>query len=245
MGMATKKHHLILACACSISFFAGLFVDKALPGHRLDPPFLETTTRGVVAELSATTIAATAYKEPPTEKGRNNQTSSTDFFDQIVQEAYQRVTKQKKTLPRNAFDITFWEDRKLLDFRFWKKHSGLTTKGGLQRLDRILLAKIYSGASSVFEYGLGESTYLANYLGVPRYAGIDSDPGWVNAAREKVDHSYRFYFADIGETKGWGYPKETLPKNVLDYQLAPLLVEQQAFDGRYLLLGQNALVVLH
>jgi hypothetical protein len=93
-----------------------------------------------------------------------------------------------------------------------------------------LLAEIYGKAESVFEYGLGESTYIANHVGVPRYAGIDSDASWVAMAREKVDSRFRFYFADIGETAAWGYPKTTLTKSIHDYQVQPLQTELLPFD---------------
>jgi hypothetical protein len=105
------------------------------------------------------------------------------------------------------------------------------TNGGLQPLDRVYLSKIYGDAESVFEYGLGESTYIADHMGVPRYAGIDSDAAWVAAAREKVSDHFRFYFADIGPTVAWGYPEsKDLSKSILNYQLMPLIVEPRPFD---------------
>ena len=48
-----------------------------------------------------------------------------------------------------------------------------------------------------------------------------------------------FYFADIGATIEWGYPKDqNLAKNILNYQLMPLIVEPKHFevymvDGRW------------
>ncbi len=42
------------------------------------------------------------------------------------------------------------------------------TEGGLVSTDRELLAGMYLNASSVFEFGLGESTHIAGYIGVPR-----------------------------------------------------------------------------
>lgn len=123
--------------------------------------------------------------------------------------------KEPRTPPL-VFDVNDWDTR---------------TEGGLQDLDRILLAELYGTAHSVFEYGLGESTYIANAMEVPRYAGIDSDAVWVTMAREKVSDHFRFYFADIGITKVWGHPTDpALAKNVLHYQLMPLIVEDQPFD---------------
>lgn len=143
-------------------------------------------------------------------------------FDQIVDTESEKALKINANAQanRNKFDIDFWEQR-----------SELTTTGGLRREDRILLASIYSNATSVFEFGLGESTYLANHLGVPRYAGIDSDAVWVTGVRDKVSPHFRFYFADVGKTREWGRPVEgSLKKNVWDYQLAPLHSEPLPFD---------------
>jgi len=69
--------------------------------------------------------------------------------------------------------------------------------GGLTDSDRELLASIYFNSSSVFEFGLGESTHIAAYVGVPRYSGVDNDPVWVVKARDgaEMDH-FRFSFAD-------------------------------------------------
>ena len=51
---------------------------------------------------------------------------------------------------------------------------------------------------------------------------------------------FRFYFADIGPTKKWGYPKNgTLLKNKFNYQVSSLLSEKNKpfdvymVDGRY------------
>lgn len=115
--------------------------------------------------------------------------------------------------------------------------------GGLDDADRQTIGDLYFKASSVFEFGLGESTLIAAAVNVPRYAGVDSDAVWVSKARETAIasgmHHFRFYFSDIGETKTWGRP--TLPdlaKSQYDYQLAALMAEPRAFDvylvdGRY------------
>lgn len=112
--------------------------------------------------------------------------------------------------------------------------------GGLSDTDRMLLAEIYSSANSVFEFGLGESTKIAAWVGVPRYVGVDSDATWVTNVRRDInmDH-FRFVFADIGPTREMGNPLiETLQKIPLSYQTAPLNDEMEAFDfylvdGRY------------
>lgn len=106
--------------------------------------------------------------------------------------------------------------------------------------DRMLLGQLYYNASSVFEFGLGESTKIAAHIGVPRYAGVDSDAEWVAKARTAsgMGH-FRFTFTDIGATGAWGMPEDALLQKIhFNYQVAPLAVESKAFDiylvdGRY------------
>mmetsp|Transcript_29382 Transcript_29382/g.62408 ORF Transcript_29382/g.62408 Transcript_29382/m.62408 type:complete len:306 (+) Transcript_29382:170-1087(+) len=115
------------------------------------------------------------------------------------------------------------------------------TGGGLDDSDRTLLASIYYNSTSVFEFGLGESTHIAAYVGVPRLAGVDSDAVWVSNARsgaQGMDH-FRFTFADIGDLGIYGRAlNETLSKIPYNYQSGPLHNELHAFDfyfidGRY------------
>jgi hypothetical protein len=142
-------------------------------------------------------------------------------FKDIVQE---QSAKIKLGMKRQNFDLSAWDKQ---------------TNGGLQDADRILLAKLYRQADSVFEYGLGESTYIADHVGVPKYAGIDSDVIWVDQTRKKVSPHFRFYYGDTGTTGEWGMPEQIdLTKNVWQYQLAPLEAELEPFDvymvdGRY------------
>lgn len=109
--------------------------------------------------------------------------------------------------------------------------------------------ELYRNADSVFEFGLGESTRIAAAVGVPRYAGIDSDAAWVSNVRGDVPLHYRFYFADIGPTKDWGYPTKDVLKGELNYQMVPLIAEPEPFgvymvDGRWRL-GCVLLSFLH
>ena len=107
----------------------------------------------------------------------------------------------------------------------WKRGNG-----GLVDEDRLLLARIYSQASSVFEFGLGESTRIAGAIGVPRFAGVDSDAKWVEFARSHSPPHFSFYFADVGETKPYGFPAQEYEKSIYNYQLAPLISQLDAFD---------------
>lgn len=148
---------------------------------------------------------------------------SMSVWNQVVSTAFQRTIRFRED-SAEKFDIKSWAEK---------------SDGGLADEDRNLLARYYSKADSVFEFGLGESTYIASTLKVPRYAGIDSDPQWIKDVRAKTMPHFRFYFADIGETGEWGIPKTPdLPKNVYNYQIMPLQAEPNPFDvylvdGRY------------
>ena len=101
-------------------------------------------------------------------------------------------------------------DLNLFDLQNWKKGTG-----GLQNTDRVLLSQIYSKANSIFEFGLGESTYIAAHMQQQKnrnksvvkattdnsnnftssnnfmyYAGIDSDQNWVREAYSTVLESF-------------------------------------------------------
>lgn len=92
------------------------------------------------------------------------------------------------------------------------------------------LGEIYGKAESIFEFGLGESTFLADHLRVGRYSGVDSDSEYISTVRNDVSSHFRFYFADIGQTVEWGYPQANLTKSVFNYQILPLLGEPLPFD---------------
>ncbi|KAL3910054.1 MAG: hypothetical protein SGARI_002306 [Bacillariaceae sp.] len=145
-------------------------------------------------------------------------TAATIMYDKILQ----NITHAKQN--RNEFVLEKWTHQ---------------TTGGLYDEDRVLLAKYYRNANSVFEYGLGESTYIANHVGVPRYAGIDSDVAYVDGVRQNTSSHFRFYYGDLGDTEAWGMPIEpNLPKAIWQYQVAPLQSELLPFDvymvdGRY------------
>jgi hypothetical protein len=64
--------------------------------------------------------------------------------------------------------------------------------------------------------------------------------------RESVTSTYRFYLADIGPATSFGFPTSpALSKQVLNYQLLPLIIEPYAFDV-YLVDGRWRLAcVLH
>eukprot|EP00040_Diaphanoeca_grandis_P024328 m.133595 g.133595 ORF g.133595 m.133595 type:complete len:360 (-) comp29684_c0_seq1:92-1171(-) len=78
--------------------------------------------------------------------------------------------------------------------------------GGLKEADRDILAKIYYESRSVFETGVGESTTIAIFTGVPRYTGVDCDPAWVHQVAQKAPPHYRLHWADIGPIGIWSLP---------------------------------------
>lgn len=172
-----------------------------------------------VEELGGMTVRDLGVQEQQNPSPFDKAVGQSSAFDKIAERAFSSVAVKLEEAPstklRRDFVVSNWTDK---------------TNGGLMDEDRELLGKIYRNASAVFEYGLGESTYIANYVGVQHYAGVDSDPVWVAQAREKVAKHFRFYLADIGTTKAWGYPTITLEKSEYQYQVAPLLSEPKPFD---------------
>ena len=148
--------------------------------------------------------------------GFSKMTTTDTAFDAMVHEADGLANDN---LPRRT-------ERPQFDVKTWAYKSS----GGLTDENRVKIAKIYRKAESVFEYGLGESTMIADHVGVPRYSGIDSDPVWIGNTRQNVSQHFRFYLADIGETGMWGRPKENLRKSPHNYMLAPLMAESRPFD---------------
>ena len=114
---------------------------------------------------------------PPQKEPMGNIAKSGEFetpkFDQMNDKLY-KIANKPVVLNRKPYSLGAVQD----------------TGGGLANSDRELLASLYYNSSSVFEFGLGESTHIAAYVGVPRFAGVDSDAVWVAKARggAKMDH---------------------------------------------------------
>lgn len=155
--------------------------------------------------------------------GRDNLLNHESIFDEVQNNLYTNAITPVE-MSRKRYSLQGWE----------------RGTGGLIDEDRLLLGDLYFLANSVFEFGLGESTRIAADVGVPRYAGVDSDAVWISKAREdaNMDH-FRFSFADVGETSKFGTPVKTeLRKIGYRYQVAALVIEKEAFDiyfvdGRY------------
>jgi len=160
------------------------------------------------------------FSTPPSFFGPSAFGKAADFAYAMVRSDFQKRVKARRR--RRTWDLEAWSrDRRIV-------------LGGLDREDRATIAQVYAKANSVFEFGLGESTFLADHLEVPRYAGIDSNINRINMCRQNVTASFRFYYADIGQTSsstGRAAGGEKLPpKTVYDSEIAPLMSEPLPFD---------------
>jgi len=170
--------------------------------------------------LSHDTFDDASFVSPSSYETKRSSISSN--FDKVVSNVFNKIVDQE----RNFVNGTSHQ-RKDFILKTWDKK----TEGGLYDEDRILLAKIYRQANSVFEFGLGESTYIADHVGVPRYAGVDSSVEWVDLTKQNVSNHFRFYYGDTGVTQKWGVPVNAkLVKSIWQYQIAPLQAELKPFD---------------
>eukprot|EP00557_Chaetoceros_sp_GSL56_P003055 CAMPEP_0176491812 /NCGR_PEP_ID=MMETSP0200_2-20121128/8635_1 /TAXON_ID=947934 /ORGANISM="Chaetoceros sp., Strain GSL56" /LENGTH=299 /DNA_ID=CAMNT_0017889273 /DNA_START=119 /DNA_END=1015 /DNA_ORIENTATION=+ len=191
---------------------------------------LETTTTTNISSKASTTNSIRATDQDHKAHQTNN--SSGGVLSPIETSKFDII---KQTLYKEASNIAKTTRKKITLEEGWKRGTG-----GLDDTDRMVLGELYYNATSVFEYGLGESTLIAAFTGVPRYSGIDSDPVWVTKARKEAgqDH-FRFYYGDIGDTASFGNPVDnTLQKIHYNYQMSGLALEDSAFDvylvdGRY------------
>lgn len=103
--------------------------------------------------------------------------------------------------------------------------------GGLSMRDLHLLGKYYSQSHSIFEFGVGKSTEVAALYDVSRYSGVDSSTDWLKSTAAKTPAHFRFYWADIGATKKWGFPVDNSGSSKYPfYSIGALAAEGKAFD---------------
>jgi hypothetical protein len=91
----------------------------------------------------------------------------------------------------------------------------LAAGGGMDEVEKLFLAEYLLRVRSVLEFGVGNSsTMIAARAGVPRYTGVDSDMAWVRDIRRSSPPHFRFVWADVGPTHGYGWPSDvaTHPK---------------------------------
>ena len=186
--------------------------------------FPSTVDRSSVGKVGSGKTDMGVGKETNKNHGNDVQAPTQGAFESALNEVTQLISDERTKSSigaertRQDFNLTMWDKR---------------TTGGLKDLDRIKLAAIYRNATSVFEWGLGESSFIAATVGVPRYTGIDSDPTWIKAARDSSPDHFRFHLGDIGPTGQWGRPdRSRLKKSYLNYQFEPL-VSEKAFDVYY------------
>ncbi len=76
------------------------------------------------------------------------------------------------------------------------------------------LTAALQSAQSYLEFGMGGSTVLAAWLGVPQIVSIDSSEKWIENVASQIapiqsSSQIELLHAPIGETLEWGFPKDT------------------------------------
>lgn len=118
---------------------------------------------------------------------------------------------------------------------FNETHARLTshykrTGGGLNDYDRHELQAMYSKATSVCEWGVGESTTIASYMGLPRYTGIDSSVDWLNIVQKQAPRHFRFVWSDVGPIASWGTPSDDATRMKWPFYAFGAIAAEDAFD---------------
>lgn len=104
------------------------------------------------------------------------------------------------------------------------------TGGGMTLAEQELLADTYAHSKNVFEWGMGSSTLIAEYMGIQRLTAVDSADVWVKKCRSYISKHYKLVHADIGDVKGYGEPKDkSLKEQWPDYS-KQVDREQTPFD---------------
>lgn len=115
----------------------------------------------------------------------------------------------------------------------------------LPEAEAVLVAKHYSAASVILEYGSGGSTRLAAQLNGKLVVSVESDRDWAITLQkeldvEKLPSPAIVYHVDIGETGAWGRPIDD--SHWQQYYRYPTAVWEEAFfrhpdvvliDGRF------------
>ena len=167
-----------------------------------------------------------------TMKSRRSLVKPSSPLDRLAQMAMTNVYKQNDNHTRHSRPTSF----NLTDFFRWNNDT--RGSGGLMDDNRIFLGKTYLQAHSVFEFGLGESTLLAQYVKVPMYVGVDSDLSWVQHQRQQFEErqhdpnlQFHFVHAPLGQvTASWGNPLNVTAQTIWDYQITTLYAQPYAFD---------------
>jgi len=105
------------------------------------------------------------------------------------------------------------------------------SQGGMTAIEQDLLAKTYGKSSSVFEWGMGSSTLIAEYMGIKRLVGVDSANPWVENVRDIIKHpNYKLIHADIGRIVKFGNPRDQSMKETWPFYSMEVDHETEPFD---------------
>jgi hypothetical protein len=105
------------------------------------------------------------------------------------------------------------------------------------------LTAALQSAQSYLEFGMGGSTVLAAWLGVPQIVSVDSSEKWIAKVAGQIapiqsSSQIELLHAPIGETLEWGFPKDTQMQSLWpDYYSKPWRVVHDPslvlIDGRF------------
>lgn len=102
--------------------------------------------------------------------------------------------------------------------------------GGMSKKEVAFLTRVYQYSTSIFEWGMGSSSALANFLGVKVLVSVDSYKKWVEQTKSVVNNGrYKFLYVNIGRVREWGFPVEPQNKRWLDYS-KKINDERNSFD---------------
>lgn len=101
----------------------------------------------------------------------------------------------------------------------------------MQPSEQDLLKHAMSNASSMFEWGMGSSTLIADYLNISRLTSVDSSQDWVQKIKTTLGHrAYKLIYADIGRVKMWGVPVDSSYKQAWPNYSTHVDAETSSFD---------------
>jgi hypothetical protein len=92
--------------------------------------------------------------------------------------------------------------------------NGLAPQPHMPKEECQALTSALQSAQSYLEFGMGGSTVLAAWLGVPKVVSIDSSQEWIAKVAHQIapiqsTSQIELLHAPIGTTLEWGFPKDT------------------------------------
>lgn len=102
--------------------------------------------------------------------------------------------------------------------------------GGMSKDEQDFLEKTYRHSTSIFEWGMGSSSALANHLGVEKLVSVDNFLEWVEKTKLTINNDrYTFHYVNIGRVGAWGRPVDKQNIKWLDYS-TKINDEKESFD---------------